>query len=512
MKRVVAALDAGRRAPPAARPDGQRQDRGLPACVRGGARAGPGRDRARAGDRADAADRRPLPGALRRPGRGPALGADRRRARDERERIAAGEAPVVVGARSAVFAPVPRLGLLVVDEEHDASYKQESDPRYDARTGRGQAGGASRARWPSMAARRRGRRAGTPLERLSLGARIGAPMPRVRVVDLRREAGYPLSAPLLARARRRRGRRQGDPAAQPARRGAGAALQGVRRLAALRLVRRGADAARRRPAALSSLRLLGAVPESCPAAVGRAGADRRGHAAARDGARRGTFPELERIRLDADSTAKPGALRGALGRFAQAERAVLVGTQMVAKGHHFAGVALAAVVDADTGLALPDFRADERAFQLVTQLAGRSGRDAPGLVLVQTFQPDALPIAYAARHDVAGFLAGELERRRELGYPPYRHLVSVLASAPMRPRPSGCCARFATGSAARRRAARPGAAAAPARPHRSQLLAKVDRPRRSPPARPAARRGRSGDAQGGRDGGRRRRPAVALRL
>ena len=99
---------------------------------------------------------------------------------------------------------------------------------------------------------------------------------------------------------------------------------------------------------------------------------------------------------------------------------MLLGTQMVAKGHHFAGVELAAVIDADTGLAMPDFRAEERTFQLITQLAGRSGRDAPGRVLVQTFQPDARPIVHAARHDVARFLAEELERRRELGYPPFR--------------------------------------------------------------------------------------------
>src|SRR5207248_4887205 len=108
--------------------------------------------------------------------------------------------------------------------------------------------------------------------------------------------------------------------------------------------------------------------------------------------------------------------------------AVLVGTQMVAKGHHFGGVELAAVVDADTGLGLPDFRAEERTFQLVTQLAGRSGREAPGRVLVQTFQPDARAVSFAARHDVRGFLAGELERRRELGYPPFRHLVRVVVA------------------------------------------------------------------------------------
>jgi primosomal protein N' (replication factor Y) len=142
------------------------------------------------------------------------------------------------------------------------------------------------------------------------------------------------------------------------------------------------------------------------------------------------IPELQRVRLDADAVARPGAAAEALRRFAAQRSVVLVGTQMVAKGHHFSGVALAAVVDADTGLGLPDFRAEERTFQLLTQLAGRSGRDAPGKVVVQTFQPDARAIRYAARHDVEGFLADELERRRELGYPPFRHLVRVVASGP----------------------------------------------------------------------------------
>jgi primosomal protein N' (replication factor Y) len=138
------------------------------------------------------------------------------------------------------------------------------------------------------------------------------------------------------------------------------------------------------------------------------------------------LPELKRIRLDADSPDPTAALE----RFADAERAVLLGTQMVAKGHHFEGVALAAVVDADTALALPDFRAEERTFQLLTQLAGRSGRDAPGRVLIQTFQPDARPVELAARHDVERFLAGELERRRALGYPPFRHLVRIVVAGP----------------------------------------------------------------------------------
>jgi primosomal protein N' (replication factor Y) len=139
---------------------------------------------------------------------------------------------------------------------------------------------------------------------------------------------------------------------------------------------------------------------------------------------------LERIRLDADTAARPGALREALERFASTRSAVLIGTQMVAKGHHFPGVDVAAVVDTDAGLAFPDFRAEERTFQLVTQLAGRSGRDAPGRVVVQTFQPDATPFAYAIRHDVAGYLAHELERRRELDYPPFSHLVALVVSGP----------------------------------------------------------------------------------
>ena len=348
--------------------------------------------------------------------------------RDERERIVAGEAPVVVGARSAVFAPVPRLGLICVDEEHDASYKQESDPRYDARTV-----AAKRAALEGAVAVYG---SATPrpeswerLERLELGTRLGAPMPSVKIVDLRREAGYPLSAPLLAELGR------------ISEHGGKAILLLNRRGIAPAIHCRACGVSRRCGLCDVSLTLHGdsrlhchhcgyseGVPEACPGCgsseLARIGAGTQRLEA--ELAKR--VPELERIRLDADTAAKPGALREVLDRFVAADRAVLVGTQMVAKGHHFPGVSLAAVVDADTGLALPDFRAEERTFQLVTQLAGRSGRDAPGKVIVQTFQPDATPLRYAARHDVAGFLDEELGRRRELGYPPFRHLVSIVAS------------------------------------------------------------------------------------
>ena len=348
--------------------------------------------------------------------------------RDERERIAAGEARIVVGARSAVFAPVRSLGVVCVDEEHDPSYKQESDPRYDARTvaakraaleGAVAIYGSATPRPESWAA----------LERLELGERLATRLPGVAVVDMRREAGYPLSGVLVE------------------------ALEGVaerRSRAIVLLNRRGIAPAVHCRSCGTTIR----CPD-CDVAVVLHGDDvlrchhcgwsrpSREHCDAcgspelmRIGA--GTqrleaelarvVPTLERIRLDADTTSKPAELAAALDRFRSTDGVVLLGTQMVAKGHHFAGVELAAVVDADLGLAMPDFRAEERTFQLVTQLAGRSGREAPGRVIVQTFQPDAPALVFAARHDVTGFLAEELARREALGYPPFRHIVRVLVS------------------------------------------------------------------------------------
>jgi primosomal protein N' (replication factor Y) len=350
--------------------------------------------------------------------------------RDERARIASGEARIVVGARSAVFAPVRGLGLIVVDEEHDPSYKQDSDPRYDARTvaakraaleGAVAVYGSATPRPESWAA----------LERLELGSRLGANLPPVRVIDLRREAGYPLSAPLLD-ALRGVAERRGKAILMLNRRGVAPALHC-----------RACGTTIRCPNCDVSLVLHGDTslrchhcgyatdaPSNCPACgspdLARLGAGTQ--KLERELARE--LPELELIRLDADAVAKPEQLAESLRRFADTEAAVLLGTQMVAKGHHFSGVELAAVIDADTGLAMPDFRAEERTFQLITQLAGRSGRDAPGRVLVQTFQPDSRTVAHAARHDVGRFMTEELERREALEYPPYSHLVRILVTGP----------------------------------------------------------------------------------
>ena len=396
--------------------------------------------------------------------------------RDERERVAAGEAWIVVGARSAVFAPVPALGLICVDEEHDQSYKQESDPRYDARTvaaKRASLEGAvvlygSATPRPESWAR---------LERLDLGGRLAGRLPPVQIVDLRREAGYPLSAPLLeSLARLEAG-------------GGKAILLLNRRGVAPALHCRTCGATRRCGACDVSLVLHAdsrlrchhcgsatPVPELCPecsspelARIG-AGTQRLERELEE------LVPGLERVRLDADAVRRPEQLSALLERFRRAERAVLLGTQMVAKGHHFEGVALAAVVDADTGMALPDFRAEERTFQLVTQLAGRSGRDAPGRVIVQTFLPDARPIAFAARHDVEGFLAGELDRRQELGYPPFRHIVRVVVAGPEPDAPLRALAELRVGLGSDGLIG-PAPLMRLRGRYRAQLIAKTDQPR-----------------------------------
>jgi primosomal protein N' (replication factor Y) (superfamily II helicase) len=396
--------------------------------------------------------------------------------RDERARIASGEARIVVGARSAIFAPLRGLGLIVVDEEHDQSYKQDSDPRYDARTvaakrasleGAVAVYGSATPRPESWAS----------LERLELGGRIGAKLPPVNVIDLRREAGYPLSAPLLD-ALRRVAEHRGKAILMLNRRGIAPALHC-----------RACGTTIRCPNCDVSLVLHGdtsmrchhcgferALPSNCPtcespdlARLG-AGTQKLERELERE------LPELELIRLDADAVAKPEHLAIALRRFADAEGAVLLGTQMVAKGHHFSGVELAAVIDADTGLAMPDFRAEERTFQLITQLAGRSGRDAPGRVLVQTFQPDSRTVAHAARHDVGRFLTEELERRQALGYPPFSHLVRIVVAGPgiepvvraLEELKAGIQGAELLGPAALLRLRGK---------HRAQLVAKTDRPR-----------------------------------
>ncbi len=358
------------------------------------------------------------------------------------ERVRRGEAPLVLGARSAVFAPVPNLGLVVVDEEHDASYKQEEGLRYHGKhvaLVRAQLAGAVallgsatpdvETTWAVQTGR---------YARVLLPARaVAVRPPEIRLVDLRQEE---------ARRRRR------VLFSEPLRRAVADAL-GRGEQALLFLNRRGlspavvcstcGDAVRCRACSValtlhggrSGGRLLchycghrEGVPAACPgcggATLGPAGA---GTQRLVDAARE-EWPEARVLRLDRDTARGSGT--EVLGAFHRGEADLLVGTQMVAKGHHFPRLTVVGVVDADMSLHFPDFRAAERTFQLLTQVAGRAGREErPGLALLQTRSPHEPALVAAAAGDYQGFAAAELRARREAGFPPFRRLALLRVSA-----------------------------------------------------------------------------------
>jgi primosomal protein N' (replication factor Y) len=350
---------------------------------------------------------------------------------DEWRRLRGGEARICVGPRSAVFAPVSDLGLIVIDEEHDGSYKQEGDPRYDARE----------------VARRRAAESGavlvagtaTPrpeswreLARLELPRRVdGRRLPPVEIVDMRGGIRGPLH-PRTVEAFGELGRTGGKAILLINRRGwsthlacrsCGHAWECPNCDVSLVLHRDGGlrchhcGHAEPRPevcAECSSVTIarVGAGTQRVEAELGE------------------LLAPLQIFRLDSDSAGAGDGHADVLRRFERAPSGVLVGTQMVAKGHDFPEVTLGVVLDADGTLRLPDFRSEERTFALITQLAGRSGRgEAGGRVLVQTLAPGAPSIRYAAEHDAAGFLADEIERRRTLRYPPFSHLIELVLSA-----------------------------------------------------------------------------------
>ncbi len=369
---------------------------------------------------------------------------------EEWRRLRTGEARVCVGPRSAVFAPIERLGLIVVDEEHDASYKHEGDPRYDARdvaVERARRSGAllllgsatPRPESVHLAASAQPAEPARPSSQtlLRLRARVdGRPLPDVSVLDMRGESAglHALTAQALAEVREAKGKaivllnRRGWSNFLSCR-SCGRVWSCPQCDVALVLHRRNGYVACHHCGHRES------APERCEQcgsiSVARhgAGTERVQHdlAAALDDDD-GRFPVL---RLDADTVSGPPGQGVAtlLRRFEAAESGVLIGTQMVAKGHDFPDVTLGIVLDADATLRFPDFRAEERTFALIAQLAGRVGRGSDGRVLVQTIAPEARAIVYAARHDSDGFLKGELERRQALRYPPFSHLIRIVCSA-----------------------------------------------------------------------------------
>jgi primosomal protein N' (replication factor Y) len=365
-------------------------------------------------------------------------------------RIRSGEARVVVGARSAVFAPVPDLGLIVIDEEHDGAYKSGSTPRYHARQVAMHRCSAHGARLlmgsatPSVEAyylMKQGR-----LTKLHLPERLGAgSMPTVEVVDMRREEGT-LSRALIQKVR--------DTASEG-------------RQTILFLNRRGFShifhcrsceyemKCVQCSVALTYHKERGRMvchycgystrpPTVCPSCgsldVGYYGfgTERIEEEIAR------LFPDLRSFRLDTDSVRKRGVLREVLDQFRSGQIDLLLGTQMVAKGLNFPGLKLVGVVLADTGLHLPDFRAAERTFSLVVQVAGRAGRFFPdGSVVVQTYRPHEPAITYAASGDLEGFYERELAIRQELGFPPFSRIIRIVSRGKNRERQWAALAHFA---------------------------------------------------------------------
>ena len=376
---------------------------------------------------------------------------------DEWQRIKNREARVVLGPRSAIYAPVWNLSLIIMDEEHDGSYKQDSSPRYHARDVaqfRGSERGAVvvlGSATPSLESRFKAENGDYLL--LELNERIdNRPLPQVTIVDLRQEFArtkidqqdlLPASGSISPEHPGIFGTELRTAMAETLSRSEQAILFLNRRGFASFLLCRDCGHTFRCPNCDVSLtyhngvRLLRChhcdhaetAVEICPQCNGPRlrpfglGTEKVEQAV------QAMFPEARTIRMDRDTMSKKGAHEQALAEFRRGEADVLIGTQIVAKGLDFPQVTLVGVVTADTMLNIPDFRTAERSFQLLTQVAGRAGRGKKlGKVLIQTFSPEHPSVDLASTHDYSSFYQAELQHRRELRYPPYSHLANIVAS------------------------------------------------------------------------------------
>lgn len=358
---------------------------------------------------------------------------------DEWARISEGEAKVVLGARSAVFAPLENLGLVVVDEEHDGSYKQDISPRYNGRdvaVRRAEEAGAALvlgSATPSIESFQMARDGAYKL--LMMGSRIeNRPMPKVHIADLREE--FALGKATIFSRKLEEGIRDRLAGKEQV------ILLQNRRAYSTFLLCRDCGFVAKCPHCAVSLKFHSAArklschhcgfeqraPDVCPKCQSLRirkfgiGTERV------EEETRNTFPEARVLRMDRDTTSRKGSHGEILGEFRSGAADILVGTQMIAKGLDFPNVTLVGVISADTSLNLPDFRASERTFQLISQVAGRSGRGVvPGEVVIQTMDPENYAIKCAVDHDYVSFFEQELEMRSELAYPPFATLVNVLA-------------------------------------------------------------------------------------
>ena len=361
---------------------------------------------------------------------------------DQWHRIRRGDVSVVVGTRSAVFAPIEDLGLVIVDEEHDTSYKQDESPRYhgrDVAIVRAQQAGALVVLGSATPSLETFQHASTGRYTLVTLTRrvLDRPLASVRVVDMREV--FAAEGP--------------DAVLSPALRAALAARLADGEQSVVLLNRRGYAAAYFCRACAASLECPHCsitltvhraarraechycdygrpLPPACPACGGEF-LDYRGVGTERIEAEvQAAVPAARVARVDRDTTRRKGAIDAVLRRFGARELDVLVGTQMIAKGHDFPEVTLVGVVSADIGLGVADFRAAERTFQLLTQVVGRAGRGSrPGEAIIQTLYPRHYGVALAARQDYAAFFEAELGYRKAMHYPPMLSLVNLVVRA-----------------------------------------------------------------------------------
>ncbi len=373
---------------------------------------------------------------------------------DEWQRIVDGEADIVVGARSALFAPVKNLKLIIVDEEHEAAYKQEEGVRYHGRDSAlmlaktlgiavvlgsatpsvetfynaGAGGEGKKRKGSDIEAKSRSR-----IELLTLKHRAtGALLPGTDIIDMRGKKGTVLSAPLAEGLKRVVGEghqailllnRRGFSSSMICR-DCGRTFECLNCTVTLTLHKR------RRALVCHYCDFTVPVPEKCPDCFSEELVEPGMGTEKLEEEVRALLPEARVARMDRDTTRAKGATAKIIEAMESREADVLVGTQMVSKGHHFPGTTLVGIVAGDTSLTLPDFRASERTFQLVTQAAGRAGRGTvEGSVVSQTLNPDHYAFITASAHDYDAFYAEEIELRAEAGYPPFMRLCSIRVEA-----------------------------------------------------------------------------------
>lgn len=359
---------------------------------------------------------------------------------DEWRKIKSGKAKVVVGARSAIFAPLHNIGAIIIDEEHETSYKQDSNPRYHARDvaiWRAQYHGAALvlgSATPSLETRARAQKNVYQLLHLTQRANNQAEIPEVRILDMRKhlnDKSASFSEVLLDKISEKIAKREQ------------VVLMLNRRGYSSFIMCRDCGFVPECPNCDISLTLhmdtktlnchycghTTGIPHTCPNCQSKkiryygSGTQKVEEELSE------LLPEARILRMDVDTTKKKGAHERILSSFGAGEADILLGTQMIAKGLDFPNVTLVGVINADTALNLPDFRSSERTFQLLTQVAGRAGRaDKKGEVLIQTFNPEHYAIRLAQAQDYEDFYQLEMDFRRKLNYPPYFYTVQLVIS------------------------------------------------------------------------------------